>query len=409
MTRPPQVFDIASPAFKARAHETYAALRQEGPLCQVISPFGRRPAWMVLGYDDVAALLKDPRFAKDRANALTPEQLKAGPRAPKAFEPLMRGMLDRDDPDHARLRRLVLRAFTPRRVEALEERTRVICDDLLDRIERRIAFDLVADFALPVPVTVISELLGVPPADRARFARWSKTIIRTSATPIGLLQSLPDMLAFLSYLRRLVAEKRARPADDLISALIAAEEAGDQLDNDELLSMIALLLSAGHETTTNFIGNGVQALLERPDQLARLRAEPELIEAAVEELLRFTSPVETSTFRYAREDLDFAGVRVARGEMVLGAIISANRHERQFASADQLDLSRTPNRHLSFGLGGHFCIGAPLARMEGRIAIGALLARFLDLEFAEPGRALRWRRGVVFRGLMSLALRTAAA
>ena len=206
-----EYLDIASASFKANAHQTYARLREERPVWRVKPPLGRLPAWMVLGYDDVAALLKDARFAKDRANALTATQLREGPRAPKFIEPLMRGMLDRDNPDHARLRRLVQKVFTPQRVAALESSTLATCERLLDRMEQRGRFDLIADFALPLPVTVICDLLGVPPRDRSKFARWSKTIIRNSATPWGLLASLPDLLATVRYERWLVAEKRAHP------------------------------------------------------------------------------------------------------------------------------------------------------------------------------------------------------
>lgn len=402
-----ETLDITSAPFKATAHRTYARLREERPVWRVKPPLGRLPAWMVLGYDEVAALLKDTRFAKDRANAMTDAQLREAPRPPKFIEPLMRGMLDRDDPDHARLRRLVQKVFTPQRVAALESSTLATCERLLDRMEQRGRFDLIADFALPLPVTVISDLLGVPPRDRSKFARWSKTIIKNSATPWGLLASLPDLLATVRYERWLVAEKRDHPCDDLVSDLAKAEEAGDKLDSDELLSMIGLLLTAGHETTTNLIGNGVLALLEHPEALHQLRDDPALIESAVEELLRFASPVETSTFRYAREDLELAGTAIRRGEMVLGVIASANRDPRQFKDPDALDLARTPNKHLSFGLGGHFCLGAPLARLEGRIAFNALLRRFPRLGLERPDRPPRWRRGMVFRGLESLPMTVA--
>lgn len=407
MAASPELLDIASPVFKAQAHQTYARLRAQQPVWRIKPPLGGRPAWMVLRYDDVAALLKDSRFAKDRANAFTAAELREGPRVPKFIKPLMRGMLDRDDPDHARLRRLVQKAFTPQRVAGMERSTLAICERLLDRIEGRRRFDLIADYALPLPVTVISDLLGVPPRDRRKFAGWSRTIIKNSATPWGLLASFPDLAAMLRYQRWLVAEKRARPGNDLVSDLVKAEDAGDQLDQDELLSMIALLLTAGHETTTNLIGNGALALLEHPDELRRLRDDPSLTASTVEELLRFASPVETSTFRYAREDLELTGTTIRRGEMVLGVIASANRDPAQFTDPETLDLERTPNRHLSFGLGGHFCLGAPLARLEGRIAFDALLRRFPKLRLARTDRPPRWRRGHVFRGLGSLPLTAA--
>lgn len=392
---------IASPAFKRDPHGFYAMLRAERPVCRVMLP-DRRPAWLVARYDDVAALLKDPRFAKDRANALTPVQLQRLPWVPPMFAPLLRNMLDRDDPDHARLRSLVTVAFTPRRVAMMAATTNALCTALLDDLTRRDRFDLIGDFALPLPVAVISDLLGVPMGDRARFARWSHTMIRNTMTPLAMLRALPDMIAFVRYLRWLVAARRTQPADDLVSALVAAEADGDRLDADELLGMIAILLSAGHETTTNLIGNGMLALLGAPDELARLRQGTVDIETAIEELLRFAGPVDMSTFRYARTDLEIAGTRIARGDLVLGLVTSANRDENHFADGGRLDLGRNPNRHLSFGMGGHYCVGAALARMEGRIAIAALAERFPNLRLAVPVAALRWNPGLVLRGLSAL-------
>lgn len=397
--------NLASPAFKADPHPFYARLREHKPIARVRLSNGQL-AWVVARYADVAALLKDPRFAKDRANAFTEAQMAKARRPPKAFAPLMRNMLDRDDPDHARLRRLVHKAFTSQRVEMMASRTQVLSDRLIDAAVARGAFDLINDFALPLPVTVISEMLGVPEADRARFARWSKTIITNTMTPLSLLLSMPHMLAFVRYLRWLIEDKRRNPADDLVTALAQAEGAGDGLDADELMAMVAILLSAGHETTTNLIGNGVLALMQHPDQRERLRTQPALIELAVEELLRFGSPVEMSTHRFAREDLEIAGQPIARGELVFGLIASANRDEAQFLQGHALDLGREPNRHLAFGLGGHFCVGAPLARMEGRIAIDTLLRRLPTLHLARADAPLRWRSGLVLRGLESLAVAT---
>ena len=293
---------IASAAFKADPHPFYARLRENAPVCRVIVAGGEE-AWLVSRHEDVSALLKDSRLAKDPANALTAAQMAPRRKPPALFAPLMRNMLALDDPDHARLRRLVQATFTPRRVAGLAERTQEIANALIDRLERRTSFDLIAEFAMPLPVTVISELLGVPERDRARFARWSHALIRNAMTPLSMLLSLPGMIAFVRYLRRLIAMKRAAPADDLVSALVQAEEAASRLDGDELMAMIAILLSAGHETTTNLIGNGMLALMEHPGERERLRARPALIEPAVEELLRFASPVEMSTHRYAREDI----------------------------------------------------------------------------------------------------------
>ena len=394
--------DITSSHHKADPYRFYARLRDEAPVCRVRIPPGRQEAWLVTRYDDVSNLLKDPRLAKDASNALDPAELKRQPRPPGFLRPLTRNMLALDNPDHARLKKLVQQAFTPRHIAAMSERTQAIADELLDGLQHRASFDLIEDYALPLPVTVISEMLGVPKADQARFARWSRTLITTPPRPTRILMALPHMLAFIRYLKWLVAEKRDAPTDDLVSALVDVQAAGDRLDGEELLAMIAILLSAGHETTTNLIGNGMFSLLRHPEQCERLRSEPELIETAVEELLRYESPAETSTPRYAREDLEIAGQCIPRGALVLGIIASANRDERVFPDADRLDLARDPNRHLSFGLGTHFCVGAALARMEGRVAIGTILRRLPDLRLAVEQTPVAWRGGLVLRGLTRL-------
>jgi cytochrome P450 len=401
---PFETINIESAAHKAEAYTVYARLRAEKPICRVQLPIGDQ-AWLVARYDDVSRLLKDARFAKDPANARTPEQLKRQLRPPKLLEPLMRNMLGLDDPDHARLKKLVQAGFTPRRVDLLAGRTEEIAERLLHRVKDQPRFDLIADFALPLPVTVISELLGVPEADQARFARWSQTLLSMPVGSWKMVLSLPDIIRFLRYLRKLVAMKRQRPADDLVSALVAIEADGDRLSEDELLAMISILLSAGHETTTNLIGNGTLALLQHPAAFEQLRAEPPLMPTAVEELLRYAGPVGTSTLRFAREDLEIAGTRISRGDLVLGIIASANRDDRQFADADTIKLARTPNRHLTFGEGGHYCVGAALARMEGAVAFNVLLRRLPGLRLDRPEAALHWRPGLVLRGLEGLVVR----
>jgi cytochrome P450 PksS len=393
--------DIASPAHKADPFPFYARLRDAAPIYRVTLP-GGRPAWLVARYDDVAMVLKDERFAKDKLNALTPEQSAREPWMPAMFRPLTRNMLDLDPPDHTRLRALVQKAFTPGLVEQLRPRVQYLADRLLDSLRGRTHFDLIRDYALPIPTTVIAEMLGVPPADRHRFHRWSRAIVSINPSSLGTLLVLPHVWAFLRLIRRLIRSKRAAPGDDLLSALVRAEEAGDRLSEDELVAMAFLLLVAGHETTVNLIGNGMLALLQHPDQLARLRAEPALLRLAVEELLRYAGPLETASERYAREEIMVAGVTIPRGEQVFAAVASANRDGRQFPDPDRLDVAREPNRHLAFGLGPHFCVGAPLARLEGQVAIGALLWRASDIRLAVPAEALRWRRGLVLRGLESL-------
>jgi cytochrome P450 len=365
---------------------------------------GRQHAWLVARYDDAAAALKDERLVKNRLSALTPEQAATQPWTPGFFKPLTRNMLDLDAPDHTRLRALVHKAFTPRLVEQMRSRVESLAGELLDR--RPDTMDVVRDYALPIPTAVIAEMIGVPARDRHRFHRWSARIVAANASRWGVVRAIPSVIAFLRFIRRLVRDRKAEPRDDLLGALVRAEEAGDRLDEDELVAMIFLLLVAGYETTVNLIGNGVRALLVHPEQLARLREDPALMRTAVEELLRYDSPLETATERFAREDLEIAGVTIPRGEQVFVALASANRDERQFPEPDTLDLGREPNRHLAFGHGAHFCLGAPLARLEGQIAIELLISRHPRLELAVAPESLRWRRGLVLRGLAALPIRT---
>ena len=399
--------DLASPAFKADPHPFYARLRDEAPVWRTTLRDGRA-AWLVTRYEDVAGVLKDDAFAKDRHNAMDGEQLEKTPWVPGFLKPLERNMLDLDGPDHARLRSLVSKAFTPRLVERLRGRIEALSEELLDAMERKAArgsgVELVGGYALPLPATVIAELLGVPPEDHARFHRWSSRLVSVSSGR-DMLRALPAALSFVRYLRKLVERRRAAPEDDLITALVRAEEAGDGLSEDELLAMAFLLLVAGHETTVNLISGGTLALLEHPEQAEALRRDPSLVRPAVEELLRYTSPVEVATERYAREDVRIGGTTIPRGELVLAVLGSANRDERIFEDPDALDLAREPNRHLAFGRGGvHHCLGAPLARMEGQIAISAFLRRFPGARLAVAPGTMRWRRGLFLRGLQRLTL-----
>jgi cytochrome P450 len=399
--------DLASPRFKADPYPFYAQLRGEAPVWRTTLRDGRT-TWLVTRYDDVARVLKDDTFAKDKLNAMDPEQQARTPWVPGFLKPIERNMLDLDAPDHMRLRALVSKAFTPRLIEPLRERIGALCEELLDAMERESKregrTDLVAGYALPLPATVIAELLGVPAKDHATFHRWSNRLVSVSSGR-DMLRALPAALSFVRYLRKLVERRRTDPEDDLITALIRAEEAGDRLSEDELLAMAFLLLVAGHETTVNLIASGTLALLEHPDQAERLRREPSLAKPAVEELLRYTSPVEMATERYAREDTEIGGRTIPRGELILAVLGSANRDERHFDAPNALDLARDPNRHLAFGRGGvHHCLGAPLARMEGQIALNALLRRFPNARLEMAPETLRWRRGLFLRGLERLPL-----
>jgi cytochrome P450 len=391
--------DIASPKFKANPYPAYARWRVESPVRRV-KLADKRTAWLITRYEDAAAVLKDERFGKDRFK--TPELTAKQPWMPKSFRPLAHNMLDQDPPDHTRLRALVHKAFTPRLVEDMRRRVQSLTDELLDAAERSGRMDLIRDYALPLPSTIIAEMLGVPAKDRHRFHRWSSAMVSADASKFSLFRAMPSMLAFLRYGRRLIKKRRAEPSDDLASALARAEEAGDQLSEDELLAMIVLLLIAGHETTVNLIGNGTLALLEHPEQMQKLRDDPGLVQPAVEELLRYDGPLAMATERFAGEDVTVAGVKIPRDDVVFAVLASANRDERQFENPEALDITRANNKHLAFGLGVHYCLGAPLARLEGQIAINTLLRRAMNLRLAVPRERLRWRRGLVLRALEAL-------
>ena len=310
-------------------------------------------------------------------------------------------MLDLDPPDHTRLRSLVQKAFTPALIGHMRARIQSLADELLDVVAPKGEMDLIRDYALPLPMTIITEILGVPTSDRNKFHKWSQAVVSLTS-PKATLRVIPSVWMFIRYLRRFFERRRRDPQDDLVSALIQAEEAGDRLSEDELLAMVFLLLIAGHETTVNLIGNGMLALLEHPDQLETLRENPGMIKTGVEELLRYTSPVFMSTERYAREDLQMHEICIPRGEMTLGVIASANRDTRVFDHADELDIAREPNKHLSFGQGIHFCVGAPLARLEAQIAINTILRRMPNLKLGVAPDSLRWRPSIFLRGLESL-------
>ncbi|MEP6692759.1 MAG: cytochrome P450 [Gemmatimonadaceae bacterium] len=409
--RSPEQFGTV--AFKTNPYPAYAAWRIDEPVKRVTLPNGQH-AWLITRYDDAAAALKDMRLVKDRSRAFTPAQATKQPWVPGFFKPLTRNMLDLDAPDHTRLRSLVHNVFTPRIVERLADRVTRLADALLDdALARRRAaqpIDLIREFALPMPAIIIAEMLGAPSEDIHRFHGWSSTIAAADASRWGVVKGIPSVVSFLRYIRGMVSARRAglrardgsQPADDLLTSLVRAEQDGDRLSEDELVAMVFLLLVAGHETTINLIGNGVLALLQHPAELDRLRSEPALIGTAVEELLRFSGPLEMATERFASEDIPIGNVTIPRGELVYVVLASANRDERQFAGADELDITRAPNRHLAFGHGVHFCLGAPLARLEGAIAIATLVRRAPTLRLAAPVSSLAWRTGLVLRGLRSL-------
>jgi len=397
--------NVVSREFKANPYPFYAQLRAEAPVYPLTIPV-RGKAWYVTRYDDVLALVKDERFVKDTPNVPAGAQALRPNWMPPFMRPIAQNMLSLDGDDHTRLRGLVHKAFTPRLIDEMRGWIEVLSNQLLDDVAEKGSMDLIEDYALPIPTTVIAQMLGVPVEDRHKFHRWSKAIVSSgSGSTFGALQMLPNLYAFVRYIRGLVKLRRANPQDDLISALVEAHESNDQLSEDELIGMIFLMLVAGHETTVNLIGNGTLALLEHPDQWTLLRDNPSLIKSAVEELLRYTSPVETADERYAREDVTIAGVAIPRGSLVYGVIASANRDPQQFENPDALDITRENNKHLAFSQGIHYCLGAPLARMEGQIAFNTLVCRLPDLRLAEPVESLRWRPSQMLRGLEALPVK----
>ncbi|HEY0755919.1 MAG TPA: cytochrome P450 [Ktedonobacteraceae bacterium] len=394
--------DVTNAAFKANPFPFYAQLRAEAPVFSTtIRMPMKRHAWLVTRYDDVLTVLKDARFAKNPRNAMLPEQLKKQPWVPPMFKPLEQNMLDQDAPDHTRLRALVHKAFTARLIEQMREQIQTLSNELLDAAERKGRMDLIADFALPVPLTMIGRILGIPAEDNPKFHYWTRSML-SAGTSMNFLRVIPIIMRFLGYLKKIVRERRAHPKDDLITALVQTREGSDQLSENEILAMILLLLIAGHETTVNLIGSGSLALLEHPDQWQKLRAEPASIKPAIEELLRFVCPLEMATERYTREDVTIAGTTIPRGELVLAVVGSANRDENYFVEPDSLDITRENNRHLAFGQGIHFCLGAPLARLEGQIAINTLVQRMPNLRLSVAPEQIRWRGGFILRGLEAL-------
>jgi cytochrome P450 len=389
----------------ADPYSVHARLRAQRPVTPVVMP-GGPGAWLITGYAEARAALADPRLSKHMPGW--------HPEPGSIFAALDLHMLNSDPPDHARLRTLVNKAFTARRVERLRPRITAITAGLLEDISARgvhgaergrLEVDLLASFAFPLPITVICELLGVPAGDRDDFRTWSATIVANAAAP-EVFQA--HATAMIRYFTALLAAKRREPADDLLSALIAARDEADSLSENELVSMAFLLLVAGHETTVNLIASGVLALLLNPAELARLRAEPALIGSAVEELLRYVNPVNHTTFRCAAEPVEIGGVRISRGDPVLVALSGANRDPARFGDPDRLDLARDSSGHLAFGHGIHYCLGAPLARLEAEIAIRGLLARFGSISLAVPPASLRWRPSTLIHGLESLPVRLAA-
>jgi hypothetical protein len=360
-------------------------------------------------YEDINAMLRDPRFSADDREAKGYAEQRRKMIAAGAMEDREEApsMLRMDPPDHTRLRSLVSKAFTPRAVESLRPRVEGIVNEILDEAAERGELDIVKDLGVPLPIIVIAEMLGIPSEDREHFKRWSDGVARglnaNTMEDVRINEGAGRELT--EYLEPIAKERRANPREDLLSSLLAAEESGEKLSMDEVFSTVILLLVAGNETTTNLIGNGMLALLQHPAEFQRLHENPGLIETAVEELLRWDSPVQ-ATSRIAKEDLEFGGRRMNKGAQVILHLGAANRDPVQFPEPNRLDIGRSENRHLSFSHGIHFCLGAPLARLESQVAIGQLAARFPGMR-RKPVE-LEWADNLILHGIKSLPVRLGA-
>ncbi|MGW9592340.1 cytochrome P450 family protein [Streptomyces chartreusis] len=373
-------------------HDVYRRLRDTAPVHRIAGADGN-PAWVVTRYQDVREALTDPRLSVDKRHAK--EGNYQGLTLPPALDA---NLLNMEAPDHTRIRRLVVRAFTARRVEQLRAPIRETADRLLDALGPHGTTDLIASYAAPLPITVICDLLGVPDRHRRDFRVWTDTLV--APDPSRPQEAKAAVVAMLGFFGELLAAKREEPADDLLSDLIAVRDEGDRLSEDELMSLAFLILFAGYENTVQLIGNAVLALLRHPEQLDALRADPKRIAAAVEEFHRFEGPALLAIRRFPTEDMTIGGVPVPAGETVLLSLAAANRDPARFPDPDRLDLSRDTSGHLALGHGVHHCLGAPLARAETEIALTALLERFPELALAdgEP----QWRRSLRARGLLAL-------
>lgn len=391
MTQTPKLF---SDEFTQNPYPAYSKLREMDPVHQVRFPDGQQ-GWLITRYEDGIAVLKDQRFIKDfsKLYGSSMDQMSV----------FTQNMLFSDPPDHKRLRGLAQKAFTPKMINGMRGRIEEITQELLDGMKGKRQINLIDEFAFPLPIIVICEILGVPSEDRDKFRLWSNSLIEGTSGEAGV-SVYEHMTQFVEYLGQWFAKVREQPGEDLISKLIIAEEEGDRLTEKELYGVVSLLIIAGHETTVNLIGNTVLALLAFPDQQQLLREQPELITQAIEESLRFNGPVEFSTSRWANEDMEFRGKQFHRGDLVVVSLNAANHDADHFSKPEIFDISREKSPHLAFGMGIHFCLGAPLARLEGEIAITGLLKNFTNMKLAVEESELDWRPGMIVRGVKEIPL-----
>jgi cytochrome P450 len=395
-------FNLASPIFKANPYPVFAQLRTDDPIHQFRSSNGQS-TWLITRYAEAELVLRDERFIKDKQHVFSSENLahiSASPASP--VDLMTMSIVDFDPPDHTRLRSLFNPFFAPRQMEYWRKRAQEIADELIDAVAEKGSMDLIEEFASVLPLKIILEILGMPVEDSPMLHQWTKTTADSLGDPIASAQVGGILQEFYTYLLQCVEKKRQMPADDLLSKLLEAEAESGQISAREVVTMTFLLITAGHDTADNLIGNGMLALLTHPEQLALLKQNPDLIKVAVEELLRYRSPFMLATMRWAREDIKLGDKIIRRGDSVLVSPAAANRDSAVFTHADTLDITRSENSHLAFGKGIHYCLGAPLARLEGQVAINTLLRRLPNLRLEGEPAALAWRPGWLVQGLHHL-------
>ncbi len=389
-------YHLSGKKIRSNPHPTYHRMRQDDPAYRIFDPLHHKYAWYFTRYEDCVALLKDKRLLKS-PKAADPSSAEPNP-DDYGIDSLM---LYQDPPDHTRLRSLVHQAFTKKAIDQLAEKIEAHAKQLLDEMEGMRKVDLIESYCFPLPMLTISEMLGMPKKDLKRFRTWTQAIIKMNTT----MSRDAAAAEFLEYCQHIIAERRKSPSDDILSGLILANDDGNTLSNQELTSMILMLLAAGHETVINLIGNGMLLLMEHPDQMAKLKANPDLIDTAVEEIMRYNGPVDCTSTRVAPEDMELNGVKISKGELVFGLVLAANRDPEIFEDPDRFDITRDPNPHISFGGGIHYCIGAPLGRLEGSIAIHRLIERFPNIRTNLFFKKLKWTKSISLHGLRELPVK----
>lgn len=399
--------DLASPEMQHNPYPAYARMRRQPGLTRVKHALSGADIHFITRYDDATLALKDPRFVNDARKLPNWDDWTKKWYIPSTLKVFVDSMALADEPDHTRLRHLVHKAFTPSIIQQLAGSMETLAHELLDRAAQKPVIDFRSAFALPLPLTVIANMMGVSPADREKFRRWMANPITdfSPKDPVGMLTKLLSAMGLNGLLKRLIADRRSHPRDDMTSILVQAEESGDRLSESELIAMLFLILFAGHETTVNLLGSGTLALLQHPEQFEMLKANPNWLDSAIEELLRYTNPVQHIAQRYLLEDVEFGGVTVPQYSQLLIGIAAANRDESIFDNPEALDITRSPNRHIAFGFGIHYCLGAPLARLEAKIAFKVLFERFPNMQLAVPADELKWVGAPALRGLARLPIR----